>query len=193
MQLIFATHNPNKVKEIQSVLPEGYTIQSLAEINYTEPIEEPFETIEENSAIKATTIFENTKLSCFSEDTGLIVPSLGGAPGVYSARYAGEHASNKDNIDLLLKNLNNNSERNAYFKTVITLQTDTEQATFSGECHGKILLEPIGENGFGYDAVFQPDGSEISFAQMSMEEKNKFSHRKKAMAKLLDYLAKNYK
>jgi XTP/dITP diphosphohydrolase len=188
MQLVFATHNANKVKEIQSLVPAHLQVQSLSDIGYLSPIKEPFDTLEKNSEIKALTIFNAMQVNCFSEDTGLLVEALAGAPGVYSARYAGENANNTDNINLLLHNLKNIENRKACFKTIITFKSATIQIQFAGECHGKILNAPIGTDGFGYDAIFVPDGSNLSFAQMPLEEKNKFSHRKKAMQLFLEWL-----
>ncbi|MFM2386093.1 MAG: hypothetical protein RL660_850 [Bacteroidota bacterium] len=188
MELVFATHNENKVREIASALPEGIVVKSLASIGITEPIAEPFDTIEENSATKAQFIFDNYKLDCFSEDTGLIVPSLNGEPGVYSARYAGENANAADNMAKLLHQLNGVADRDAHFKTVITLMRDGKQHQFTGICEGTIISEARGEAGFGYDPIFVPKGSDKTFAQMPMAEKNLFSHRKKALSLLLDFL-----
>jgi XTP/dITP diphosphohydrolase len=129
-----------------------------------------------------------TNQNCFSEDTGLEVAALNGEPGVRSARYAGNDANNKNNIALLLQNMQNKNERNAQFKTVISLILDDVEYQFTGICNGKIIQEEIGEMGFGYDAIFVPDGDDKTFAQMNMEEKNKYSHRKKALVKLIDFL-----
>jgi XTP/dITP diphosphohydrolase len=192
MQLIFATHNANKVKEIQSILPHDLQIISLAEANIMEEIPEPFETIEENSLTKAQYIYTMYQQNCFSEDTGLIVPALNGEPGVKSARYAGDNANASDNIVKLLHNLQAVHNRNAYFKTVITVIIDGIINQFTGICHGKIITENIGDSGFGYDPVFIPAESEVTFAQMTMEEKNKYSHRKKAMAQLIDFLEQKH-
>jgi XTP/dITP diphosphohydrolase len=191
MELIFATHNANKVKEIKSILPAQLQIISLSEANIVEEIEEPFDTLEENSETKAKFIFSNYSKNCFSEDTGLIVPSLNGEPGVKSARYAGEDANAEKNIKKLLHNLKDSSNRDAYFKTVITLNIDGQQLQFIGICEGTIIDTTIGNEGFGYDPIFVPNGSTKTFAEMNLEEKNKFSHRKKAMAKLIDFLNTN--
>jgi XTP/dITP diphosphohydrolase len=188
MELIFATHNANKVKEIIQVLPNNLSIISLQDAKILEEIPEPFDTIEQNSQTKAEYIFNTYHKNCFSEDTGLIVPSLNGEPGVKSARYAGESANANNNIDLLLLNLKNTNERNAYFKTVITLIIEGAINQFTGICNGKIIFERIGNDGFGYDPIFIPDGSELTFAQMTMESKNRFSHRKKAMVQLITFL-----
>jgi XTP/dITP diphosphohydrolase len=189
MQLIFATHNANKVKEIQSILPESLQIISLHDAGINEEIPEPFATIEENSETKAQYIFKQYTKDCFSEDTGLIVPALQGEPGVRSARYAGDNANTQDNIALLLHNLKNSKDRDAYFKTVITVIVNGKQHQFTGICQGTIIDETIGESGFGYDPIFVPNGSQFTFAQMSLEEKNKFSHRKKAMEQLIAFLS----
>lgn len=188
-QLIFATNNQNKVAEVKSVLGNSFEVISLKEAGIDIDIPEPYDTLEENAAAKSTTIFELTGKNCFSEDTGLFVDALDGEPGVKSARYAGEAANNKDNIEKLLLNLGNNENRKARFRTIISLILNKTAYTFEGICEGHILTAPIGEQGFGYDAVFVPDGSDNSFAQMDTAGKNKFSHRKKAMAKLITFLA----
>jgi XTP/dITP diphosphohydrolase len=188
MELIFATHNKNKVLEIKSILPENLEIKSLDEIGITTPIPEPFNTIEKNSATKADFIFKTQNKNCFSEDTGLIVPALNGAPGVKSARYAGDNAASEQNIEKLLVALKGMPKRHAYFKTVITSIIDGATMQFEGVCYGQIMKEPVGENGFGYDPIFMPDDADKCFAEMDMDEKNKYSHRKKAMAKFVDYL-----
>jgi XTP/dITP diphosphohydrolase len=188
MELIFATANANKVKEVQPLVPENMRVLSLADIGFTEEVPETSDTIEGNSDQKASFIFGKTGRTCFSEDTGLEVEALHGAPGVYTGRYAGEYASHADNIKKLLGAMQGIPNRNARFKTVITLLAPHAKVQFEGICNGEILEEITGEQGFGYDPVFKPTGSDRSFAQMTMDEKNKFSHRKKAFAKLLEYL-----
>jgi XTP/dITP diphosphohydrolase len=188
MKLIFATNNENKVAEIKTALTNGLEIITLKEAGIDIDIPEPHHTLEENAKEKSTVIHNLTKQNCFSEDTGLEVASLNGEPGVRSARYAGDDANNKNNISLLLQNMHQINERSAQFKTVISLILDDAEYQFTGICIGKIITEEIGEMGFGYDAIFVPDGSEKTFAQMMMEEKNKYSHRKKALAKLIDFL-----
>lgn len=188
-KLIFATNNPNKVAEIKKVLGNSFEVISLKDAGIDIDIPEPYETLEENAAIKSNTIFTLTGNDCFSEDTGLFVDALNGEPGVKSARYAGEPASNKENIDKLLFKMDKNENRKAKFRTVISLIANGNEFQFEGICEGRILPEPVGEKGFGYDAVFMPDGSEKSFAQMEMEEKNIYSHRKKAVAKLVKFLS----
>jgi len=186
-ELIFATHNKNKVKEIDQILNGSFLLKSLAEIHFTEDIPEPFDTIEENAVEKARVIFEKFNADCFSEDTGLEVTALNGAPGVRSARYAGNHDF-EANIDLLLHNMKHQTDRTARFKTVICLIQQGKMHLFEGICAGKIIEKRKGANGFGYDPIFVPDGSSKTFAEMSMEEKNVFSHRKKAMKKLITFL-----
>jgi XTP/dITP diphosphohydrolase len=188
MKLIFATNNQNKVAEIKAALTQGLEIITLKEAGIDIDIPEPHNTLEENATEKSTVIHNLTKQNCFSEDTGLEVAALNGEPGVRSARYAGDDANNKNNIALLLQNMQNKSERNAQFKTIISLILDNVEHQFTGICTGKLIHEEVGEMGFGYDAIFVPDGDEKTFAQMTMEEKNKYSHRKKALAKLIDFL-----
>lgn len=186
-KIIFATNNLNKVIEIRQSLKEGFKILSLKEAKINIEIDEPFFTLEENALQKAKTIYELSSQPCFSEDTGLFAEALNGAPGVRSARFAGENASNEENIDKLLSLLPLNN-RTAYFKTVVCYISKTGIKYFDGECYGKIIMEKRGSKGFGYDSVFIPDGSEKTFAEMDIEEKNKFSHRKKAVDKFIKYL-----
>lgn len=188
MKLIFATNNQNKVAEIKSALTNGLEIITLKEAGIDIDIPEPHDTLELNAREKSTVIHNLTKQNCFSEDTGLEVAALNGEPGVRSARYAGEPSDGKKNISLLLRNMQNINDRTAQFKTVISLMLDDVEYQFTGICRGKIIREEIGEMGFGYDAIFVPDGAEKTFAQMEMDEKNKYSHRKKALAKLIDFL-----
>jgi XTP/dITP diphosphohydrolase len=188
MKLIFATNNQNKVAEIKAALTQGLEIITLKEAGIDIDIPEPHDTLEENAREKSTVIHNLTKQNCFSEDTGLEVAALNGEPGVRSARYGGEPSDGKKNILLLLKNMQQINERTAQFKTVISLMVDDVEYQFTGICTGKIKQEEIGEMGFGYDAIFVPNGDEKTFAQMTMEEKNKYSHRKKALAKLIDFL-----
>jgi XTP/dITP diphosphohydrolase len=188
MKLIFATNNQNKVAEIKAALTDGLEIITLKEAGIDIDIPEPHNTLEENATEKSTVIHRLTNQNCFSEDTGLEVAALNGEPGVRSARYAGEPSDGKKNIALLLRNMENVTERQAQFKTVISLILDNVEHQFIGICKGKIIEEEIGEMGFGYDAIFVPDGAAKTFAQMEMEEKNKYSHRKKALVKLIDFL-----
>ncbi len=188
MKLIFATNNKNKIAEIRSALGGGLEIITLHEAGIDIDIPEPHYTLEENAAEKSTVIHRLTRENCFSEDTGLEVDALNGAPGVRSARYAGDEADSKANTNLLLRNMNGEEKRSARFKTVISLILDNKEYQFTGICEGRINNKEKGTNGFGYDAVFIPEGSDRSFAEMEMDEKNKYSHRKKALAKLIDFL-----
>ena len=188
MKLIFATNNQHKADEIRSVLKGPVELITLKEAGIDIDIPEPFDTLEENARTKSTTIFKMTGTACFSEDTGLEVDALGGEPGVKSARYAGEGKSFEANIDKLLEKLKGVKDRNARFRTVISLLINGQETLFEGICEGRIIEEKRGNHGFGYDSVFIPDGSDLSFAQMDMEGKNRFSHRKKATQKLVAFL-----
>ena len=187
-QLILATSNPNKAKEIQSVLPKGLRVITMKEAGLDVDIPEPFSTLEENSTHKAQTIYLMTGEDCFAEDTGLEVVALNGAPGVISARYAGEPRDDQRNIQKLLAELKSVENKTAQFRTVMTLYWDGKMYQFEGICKGKIIDAPIGEEGFGYDPVFIPEGSTHTFAEMRLEEKNVYSHRKKALMKMIDFL-----
>lgn len=188
MKLIFATNNQHKADEIRSVLNGPIELVTLKEAGIDIDIPEPYDTLEENARTKSTTIFEMTGINCFSEDTGLEVDALGGEPGVKSARYAGEGQSFEANIDKLLANLEQVKDRRARFRTVISLLINGQETLFEGVCEGRIIHEKRGNNGFGYDPVFVPEGSELSFAEMDMAGKNQFSHRKKATQKLVAFL-----
>lgn len=187
-QLIFATNNQHKIAEIRSVIGDNFSIITLQEAGINIDIPEPHETLEANASEKSATIFRMTHQHCFSEDTGLEVTALNGAPGVKSARYAGEGRDFQQNIDLLLHNLNGITDRRARFRTVISLILDGSEILFEGICEGRIATDQKGLQGFGYDPVFIPDGATKSFAEMSMDEKNSYSHRKKAVTKLIQYL-----
>ena len=186
--LIFATNNEHKVAEIRSSLENLFQVVSLKEAEINIDIEEPFDTLEDNAREKSGTIYRLTQQDCFSEDTGLFVDSLNGEPGVKSARYAGEPSGNKANIEKLLRKLALHTNRTARFKTIISLVMHEKEYLFEGICEGSITLKPIGSSGFGYDAVFIPAGSSKTFGEMNMEEKNQYSHRKKAVAKLISFL-----
>lgn len=188
MTLIFATNNQNKVKEARSLLSEKFSIKSLQEEGIDIEIPEPHDSLEGNAIEKAEVIYGLTGKNCFGEDSGLMVESLNGEPGVKSARYAGEKGSFDNNIDKLLVNLGRQTNRSATFKTVICLIMDGRQFLFEGTCKGTIIAERRGNTGFGYDPVFIPDGAEKTFAEMTLEQKNTFSHRKKAVAKLVKHL-----
>ena len=190
MKLIFATNNQHKVNEIQPLVGNDFELITLKDAGIDTDIPEPFDSLEENAAHKSKTIYNLTGLNCFSEDTGLEVTALNGEPGVKSARYSGEDKSFDKNIDKLLNNLDPKKDRSARFRTVISLLMDGKEIQFEGICEGYIIQNRQGNEGFGYDPVFVPSGAEITFAQMTMEEKNKFSHRRKAVDKLVNYLRK---
>ncbi len=188
--LIFATNNRNKVAEIQSLVGANFTIIPLKEAGIEIDIPEPHDQLEANAHEKAVTIFNLTHQNCFSEDTGLEIVALDGAPGVKSARYAGENSNSQANIDLVLSKMTGIENRTAQFRTVICLIWENQTYYFEGVCKGQILSNMQGENGFGYDPIFVPDGATKSFANMTMDEKNTFSHRKKAVTQLFDFLGK---
>ena len=188
MELIFATHNQNKVEEITAILPPAIEIKSLRDINFKNEISETSETLQGNALIKARTIFNQFKRNCFADDTGLEVEVLNGDPGVLSARYAGNQNIAIDNIKKLLRKLKNHDNRKAQFRTVIALIYDRNEYFFEGNVKGKIIREAKGNNGFGYDPIFQPENYILSFAQLDKEEKNKISHRAKAFRKLINFL-----
>jgi XTP/dITP diphosphohydrolase len=188
VRIIFATNNENKVSEVRAAVGTQLNIISLREAGINIDIPEPWDTLEANATEKSSTIHRLTGDSCFSEDTGLEVEALNGEPGVHSARYAGESRSFGANIEKLLKNLGDSPNRRARFRTVISLIWQEKEYLFEGICEGKILKEPIGEGGFGYDPVFAPMGQIRSFSQMSAEEKNQYSHRRKAADQLVAFL-----
>jgi len=188
MDLIFASHNENKVFEIANLVGNKYKILSLNDINFKEDIIENGSTLQENALIKARTIFNETGKNCFADDTGLLVKSLNNKPGVYSARYAGEQKNADDNMNLLLLNLNNKTDRQAKFTTVIALIMNGKEFIFEGELAGSIILEKKGSNGFGYDPIFKPNGYNNTLAQLDITEKNKISHRGLAFKKMIDFL-----
>lgn len=187
--LIFATNNQHKINEIRSILKSGFSIITLAEAGINRDIPEPFETLEENALEKSRTIHLLTGKDCFSEDTGLETEALGGLPGVRSARFAGDNADPEANTDKLLLMLREKENRRARFRTVISLILEGKQYQFEGVCEGRITGSRKGSKGFGYDPVFIPDGSEKTFAEMNTEEKNVFSHRRKATDKLIEFLS----
>lgn len=187
--LIFATNNQHKVDEVRHVLGDMFNIVTLKEAGIDIDIPEPHDTLEANAREKSETIHNMTGKSCFSEDTGLEVDVLNGEPGVKSARYAGDGRSFEANVIKLLDNLQGSDNRKARFRTVISLILDDKEIQFEGICEGQILTASKGGNGFGYDPVFVPDGSDKTFAEMTMDEKSAFSHRKKAMTKLINFLA----
>lgn len=188
MTLVFATGNQNKVREIQALIPSSIRLLGLSDIQCSEEIPETQPTIEGNAAQKAFYVFEKYHHNCFADDTGLEVDALNGRPGVLSARYAGEAKDANDNMDKILEELKNESNRAARFKTVISLVIDGEELQFEGVVEGTILKEKRGAKGFGYDPIFLPNGSERSFAEMDVAEKNEISHRALAVKKLVAYL-----
>ncbi len=186
--LIFATNNPNKVKEIRAVLGDGFDIITLKEAGILIDIPEPHDSLNANASQKSRTIYQLTQKDCFSEDTGLEVTALNGAPGVRSARYAGDDGNAEKNMEKLLFELQKYQDRSARFRTIISLILDGTEYFFEGICEGQIIGSAKGHQGFGYDPIFVPNGSQQSFAEMGMEEKNKFSHRKKATEQLIAFL-----
>ncbi|MDE3143968.1 MAG: RdgB/HAM1 family non-canonical purine NTP pyrophosphatase [Bacteroidota bacterium] len=186
--LIFATNNQHKVDEIKKVIGDAFNIITLKEAGIDIDIPEPHDSLEKNASEKSSVIHKLTNQNCFSEDTGLEVDVLNGEPGVKSARYAGEGKNFQDNIDKLLRNLAVKANRNARFRTVISLVLDDKEYFFEGICEGKIIADQKGNNGFGYDPVFIPNGSNKTFAEMEMDEKTIFSHRRKATDKLIQFL-----
>lgn len=186
--LIFATNNQHKADEVNLILGDRFRVLTLKEAGIDKDIPEPHGTLEANATEKSTVIFTLTGKNCFSEDTGLETEALNGEPGVKSARYAGDTRDFDANINKLLQKLENENNRKARFRTIISLILDGKEILFEGICPGTVIKEKKGVEGFGYDPVFVPDGSEKTFAEMTMEEKSLFSHRKKAMEKLISYL-----
>jgi len=185
MKLVFSTGNLNKANEIKSMLPEDTELLTLKDLDLEDDIPETAPTLEGNAKLKAKYVVEHYNIDCFADDTGLEVYCLNNEPGVLSARYAGEQKSNEDNIKLLLSRLIEKNDRRARFRTVIALHLDGNLHTFEGIVEGKIIHEKRGEKGFGYDPIFVPDGYDITFAEMSLNEKNMISHRAKAFEQLL--------
>ena len=188
MKIVFATHNQNKLNEVQALLPSTIELLSLNDIGCTEEILETASTLEGNAKLKANYITKTYGYDCFADDPGLEVVALGGEPGVYSARYAGEPADAVANMEKLLQSLQVKKNRLAQFRTIIVLNLDGKQSLFEGICKGEILPTRQGNKGFGYDPVFKPEGYSVSFAEMNMEEKGRISHRGLAIKKLVAYL-----
>ena len=188
MKLVFATNNKHKLEEMRAILGGKVELLSLADIDCHDDIPETADTLEGNALIKARYIYDKYGCSCFADDTGLEVDALGGEPGVYSARYAGENNDSEANMRKLLQNLTGKSERSAQFRTVIALIIEGEEFLFDGIVRGRISEERMGSAGFGYDPIFVPDGHEESFAQMAAEQKNAIRHRSRAASALNDYL-----
>ena len=189
MKIIFATGNKNKLKEIRAAIPPGSELLGLKDVGIFEELPEDHETLEENALQKAQYVYEKSGLTCFADDTGLEIDALNGAPGVYSARYAGEEKRAAANMAKVLDELADEDDRSARFRTVIALVGPKGENTFEGIVNGRILREKKGAEGFGYDPIFQPEGEERSFAEMGLVEKNTMSHRARAFKKLLEYLS----
>lgn len=189
MKLVFATHNKNKAKEIASLLPSNFEILTLSDLDLQEEIPETENTLEGNAELKAAYIKDNFGLDCFADDTGLEVAALENAPGVRSARYAGEPANDDENIKLLLKNLEPHQDRSAQFRTFICLKIGNQTYHFEGIIKGTITQKCIGNKGFGYDPIFVPEGFTNTFAEMDLLDKNNISHRGKAIKKMVDFLS----
>ncbi len=187
-KICFATNNAHKIEEVQAILGENFTLLTLKQIGCEDELPETGNTLEANSLQKARYLFDHYQIDCFADDSGLEVTALNGEPGVFSARYAGEQRSHADNIALLLKNLSGVKDRSAQFRTVITLILDGKVTQFEGAVKGEIIEELRGDEGFGYDPIFIPEGYNQTFAEMSLEEKGKISHRAKAVEKLINFL-----
>jgi XTP/dITP diphosphohydrolase len=187
-KIVFATGNPHKIKEVKELLNNKFEIIGLQDIGCQEDIPETQPTIEGNALQKARYVVDNYGVNCFAEDTGLEIESLNMEPGVYSARYAGEQRSSEDNMNLVLEKLKSQDNRKARFKTVVALIIDGEEFTFEGIVNGEIAFEKTGKDGFGYDPIFLPEDQKISFAEMGSAEKNKISHRGRAVRKLIEWL-----
>lgn len=192
MQLVFASNNKNKIKEIQLLLPNSIQILSLEDIGCNEDIPETADTIEGNAILKANYVTQKYGYDCFADDSGLEVAALNGEPGVFSARYAGEPKNDENNIDKLLANLKDVNNKKANFKTIICLNLKGEQHLFTGIINGQIIEERIGNNGFGYDPIFVADGYQKTFAELSLEEKARISHRGIAVKELITFLQKQH-
>lgn len=187
-KIVFATNNAHKLEEIREIMGDSWQVLSLSDIDCHDDIPETADTLEGNAIQKAMFVKEHYGYDCFADDTGLLVNALDGAPGVYSARYAGPGHDSAANMALLLRNMRGKDNRKARFSTVIALIEGSSLKTFEGSVSGEIIEEAVGTEGFGYDPVFRPDGYDVTFAQMSAEEKNAISHRGRAVARLIDYL-----
>ena len=191
MKLVFATQNKHKAEEIQQMLPEEIRVLTLSEINCHDDIPETADTLEGNASLKSIYVVEHFGENCFADDTGLEIDALNGEPGVLSARYAGGEKDPEKNMDFVLSKLADEQNRKARFRTVISLRLDGKEHLFEGIVEGTIRHERSGSEGFGYDPIFQPDGYDITFSEMSLEEKNQISHRGRAVRKLVDFLTTN--
>ena len=191
MTLVFATNNPNKLAEIRQLVPSNIEILSLKDINCYEELPETSDTLEDNAAQKAYYVYDHYGYNCFADDTGLEIDALDGRPGVYSARYAGKDCIAQNNILKVLAEMHGEDNRDACFRTIISLVIDGKEYQFEGQVEGQIIPEKWGDKGFGYDPIFLPDGYEQSFAQMSIRQKNEISHRGLAVNSLIDFLKKS--
>ena len=189
MNIVFATHNKNKALELQQLIPDSISVLTLEDINCHEDIPETSDTLEGNASLKSIYVVENFNQNCFADDTGLEIEALDGEPGVRSARYAGEGKNSDDNMNLVLDKMQGVKNRNAQFRTVISLRIGEEEHVFEGIAKGSICKEKSGKEGFGYDPIFKPEGYDITFSEMSMDEKNKISHRGIAVRKLVAFLS----
>ena len=187
-KIVFATHNAHKLEEVRMILKDKFNVVGLSDLGCFEEIPETAETLEENALAKARFVFEKYGLACFADDTGLEVDTLNGKPGIYSARYAGEPSNSFNNVRKILKEMDEMSNRKAQFRTVIALIEQGEATYFEGIIKGQIGREVKGNNGFGYDPVFMPNGYKLTFGELSNEEKNKISHRAVAMDKFIEFL-----
>ena len=190
MEIIFATHNQHKTQEARAILGDNWTLKNLHDIGCEEEIPETADTLQGNALQKAQYVVDHFHANCFADDTGLEIEALDGRPGVYSARYAGEHCTYQDNVNKVLEEMQGMTNRKACFKTVVALILDGETYLFEGRVDGKIIETPRGTSGFGYDPVFMPDGYNQTFAEMGDELKNSISHRARAMQKLMEFLKK---
>lgn len=188
MKLVFASNNPHKIREIRSILDPGFSVVGLADIGCTEDVPEPFKTLEENALAKARHVYRNYGLDCFSDDSGLEVEALGGLPGVLSARFAGPGKAGPDNVRKLLQMMESVQDRKARFRAVMALIIEGREFIFEGIVNGSITRKAAGSGGFGYDPVFVPDGHALRFSEMPEEEKNRISHRYRALEQLVGFL-----
>jgi len=192
MEIIFASSNQNKAKEIQAALPAEFKVKTLLDLDFFDDIPETADNLAGNALLKAQFVSEKWKLPCFSDDSGLEIEALNYEPGVYSARYAGPQRNDDENMNLVLEKLQNETNRKAYFKTVIALIIDGKTLLFEGKVEGIIRQDKIGNHGFGYDPIFEPEGLGKTFAEMDIDEKSKYSHRKRAVDQMVSYLSTNY-
>ena len=188
MKLIFATQNQNKVKELRQLMPEDIELLSLNDIGCHEDIPETAPDLSGNASLKSAYVVNKFDVNCFADDTGLEIEALNNQPGVLSARYAGEQKNSIDNMELVLKNMSNKANRKARFRTVISLIIDGKENLFEGEVEGEIITKKCGVDGFGYDPIFKPNGFDVTFAEMTLADKNKISHRGRAVRKLIEFL-----